>query len=301
MYYYLAKRLLLVAAIVIAFISAYPPSFANSNPSTAVKTSMQEKLAALEISSGGRLGIYAINRANNQVILYRANERFPFCSTFKLMVAGAILHKSMAQPDLLQQKVTYNKKDLVVYSPATEKHVKEGMTVAQLCKAAMTLSDNTAANLLMKKSGGPQAINHFARTMGDNKFRLVRWEPELNSAIPGDLRDTTTPAAMARSLEKLALGKVLSPAQRQQLQAWLKANTTGNARIRAGVPAGWIVGDKTGTCGYGTTSDIGIIWPPNQAPIVVAIYLSQNNKNAKPRDDVIASASRLLVSGLVSQ
>mgnify|MGYP003512876270 FL=1 len=184
----------------------------------------------------------------------------------------------------------------MAYSPITEKHLADGMTIFNLCAAAITQSDNTAMNLLIKKLGGLEAVTAFARSIGDNTFRLDRWEPKLNSAIPGDLRDTSTPAAMERSLQQLALSDALALPQRKQLQTWLKSNVTGNYRIRAGLPKAWIVGDKTGTGDYGTTNDIGIIWPPKRSPIVVAIYFTQNKKNAVKREDIIASVTHLLIS-----
>ncbi|HEV7856030.1 MAG TPA: serine hydrolase, partial [Herminiimonas sp.] len=147
--------------------------------------------------------------------------------------------------------------------------------------------------------GGPEAVTAFARSIDDRIFRLERWEPELNSAVPGDPRDTSTPAAMERNLHRLALGNILAPHQRKQFVAWLKGNKTGDARIRAGVPKNWIVGDKTGTGSYGTTNDVGILWPASGAPIIAAIYFTQpDNPEAPPRDDVIASVTRILVGAL---
>lgn len=296
MYNSLVKRLLLVTIVIVSLISFCIPSFANTQPIKSA--SIQEKLAALEASFGGRLGISAINTANNQRIQYRAEERFPFCSTSKVMGVSAILKQSMTNSHLLQEKIIYTKKDVdsSEYSPITKKHIANGMTIGELCAAAIKYSDNTAINLLMKKLGGPKAVTAFARSIGDNTFRLDRWEPELNSAIPGDARDTTTPAAMEKSLQLLTLGDVLAPQQREQLVAWMKDNTTGNTRIRAGVPRGWIVADKTGTGDYGATNDIGIIWPPKCSPIVVAIYFTQNKKDAAAQDNVIASATRIVMS-----
>ncbi len=259
----------------------------------------QQKLSQLEKSVGGRLGVSAIDLASNKEIQYRANERFPMASTFKVMAVSAILKKSEKNKNFLQQKIKYKKDDLVIYSPVTEKHVVDGMTIAELCEATITKSDNTAVNLLMKKVGGPQGVTQFARSIGDTSFRSDRWEPYLGTAIPGDSRDTSTPAAMATSLQKLALGNVLQPTQRAQLQKWLKKNTTGDKRIRAGVPQNYVVGDKTGSAEYGTTNDVAIIWPPkNQAPIVIAIYFTQNQKDAKWRDDVIAAATTIVIDAL---
>ncbi|NTZ87908.1 PenA family class A beta-lactamase [Burkholderia metallica] len=251
-------------------------------------------LADLERDAGGRLGVCAIDTASGRVIEHRAGERFPFCSTFKAMLSAAVLAQSVERPGLLQQRVTYAKADLVNYSPVSEKHVGAGMTVAALCEAAIQYSDNSAANLLMKLIGGPSAVTAYARSIGDDMFRLDRWETELNTALPGDPRDTTTPAAMAASLRVLTLGDALPAAQRAQLVAWLRGNKVGDKRIRAGVPAGWAVGDKTGTGDYGTTNDAGVIWPTSRAPIVLAVYYTQTRADARAKDDVIASVARIV-------
>jgi beta-lactamase class A len=250
---------------------------------------------ALEDVSGGRLGVSAINTANHAEIQYRPNERFPFCSTFKVMGVGALLKESMNNPDLLARRITYKKEDLVTYSPITEQHLQTGMTVAELCEATLTTSDNTAINLLMKILGGPDAVTAFAKSIENNSFRLTRWEPNLNMGIPKDTRDTTSPRAMRISLQKLVLGHALAEYQRKKLESWLQKNTTGNSRIRAGLPRAWLVGDKTGTGEYGTTNDVGIIYPPGCKPIVVTIYFTQRIKEDAPREDVIASATKILM------
>ncbi|HDR9756133.1 TPA: PEN family class A beta-lactamase, Bcc-type [Burkholderia cepacia] len=254
-----------------------------------------QMLAELESSVGGRLGVCAIDTASGRVIAHRADERFPFCSTFKAMLSAAVLAQSVARPALLQQRVTYTRADLVNYSPVSEKHVGEGMTVAALCEAAIQYSDNSAANLLMKLLGGPSAVTAYARSIGDDTFRLDRWETELNTALPGDLRDTTTPAAMAASMRVLMVGDALPAAQRAQLVAWMRGNKVGDKRLRAGVPAGWTVGDKTGTGDYGTTNDAGVVWSPSRVPIAVAVYYTQARADARSKDDVIASVARIVV------
>lgn len=290
------KSSLIVIAVIVSFVSACMPSIANAQQIKS--TSIHQKLAELEASSGGRIGISAINTANHRRIQYRSEERFPFCSTSKVMVVAAILKKSMTNHHLLQQKITYTQNDIDLsdYAPVTKNHVKDEMSIDELCAAAIIYSDNGAMNLLMKELGGPEVVTHFARSIGDDIFRLDRWEPDLNSAIPGDLRDTSTPLAMEQSLQQLAFRDVLSLPKREQLQAWLKNNTTGNTRIRSGVPNGWLVGDKTGTGDYGTTNDIGIIYPPKCPPIVVAIYFTHNTKDAAPSNELIASATRLLIN-----
>lgn len=264
-------------------------------------STVQKELKSLEATSGGQLGLFAINTANNKQIVYRAEERFPMCSTSKLMTVAAILQKSMEEPQLLHKRIRYTKEELITYSPITEKHVTDGMTIAELCDAALRFSDNTAMNFLLKELGGPAAVTAFARSIGDNTFRLDRPEPDLNTSIPGDLRDTTSPAATSKSLQRLVLGHVLAKPQRLLLQNWLKNNTTGDARMRAGVPAGWIVGDKTGTGNYGTTNDIGVWWPPQCPPVVVAIYYTQSKKDAAPNNEIIVSASKLVANAFKSK
>lgn len=278
---------------IVVILGIGTPLFANAQINSSL--GQEEKLAELEASSSGRLGVFALNTANNQSIQYRAEERFPMHSTSKAIVAAAILKQSMTDNLLLQQKITYSKEDLanLGYIPITQQHIASGMTIQELCAAAM-LSDDGAMNFLMKQLGGPSAVTAFARSIGDQTFRLDRYEPELNSA-PGDIRDTTTPAAMADSLQRLTLGDALGQPQRAQFQTWLKDNTTGDRRIRAGVPKGWVVGDKTGGANYGTTNDIGVIWPPNCAPIVVTIFYTETAIDAPRREDIVAKTTQILV------
>ncbi|RUR08439.1 class A beta-lactamase [Legionella septentrionalis] len=201
---------------------------------------------------------------------------------------------------MLSQRISYSKKDLTSWNPITEKHLSSGMTVEQLCAASISYSDNTAMNLLVKQMGGLDQMTLFAHSLGNTSFRQDNgWPEEAYSGGKGDLKDSSTPKDMANSLQKLSFTDVLAKPQREMLISWLKANTTGDLRIRAGLPKGWIVADKTGTGGaYGTTNDLGIIWPPGCAPIVVAIYYSSNDKQAKKRDDIVAIATRLLITQL---
>ena len=285
--------LLTIATLPLAAASrawAVDPATAAPDVETA-----RAQLVRIEHELGVHLGLFALNTANGAQLGHRADERFPLCSTFKVILAAAILHRSAETTDLLQQRIHYDASELVTYSPRTEKHLASGMTVAELCAAAVQYSDNTAANLLIKLLGGPAAVTAFALASGDNDFRLDRWETELNTAIPGDARDTTTPAAMGHSLQRLALGDVLEPSRRAQLQDWLRGNTTGDARIRAGVPKDWQVGDKTGTGDYGTANDVAVLWPPQHAPIVLAIYTTHENQDAAARSDIIAAATQVVV------
>ena len=252
---------------------------------------------ALEASSGGRLGVSAINTANNARIQYRAEERFPFASTSKVIIVSAVLKQSEKNPDILKKQITYTQKDVDSsgYAPITQQYVNNGLTVQELCKASIEYSDNASTNLLIKILGGPEAVTAYARTIDDQAFRLDRWEPNL-TAPPGDVQDTTTPNAMVDSLKKLTLGDSLASPQREQLQTWLKNNTTGDIKIRAAVPKNWIVGDKTGNGIYGTTNDIAVIWPRGCPPIVMVIYLTQKEKDVIKRDDIIAPAARIVLN-----
>ena len=267
-------------------------------PATGIAAA-QTQLAALEHAAGGRLGVAAWRLGSELRVAYRADERFPLASTFKAMLAAAVLARSVSQPGLLEQHVRYEKKELVTYSPITEKHLADGMNVADLCAATLQYSDNSAANFLMTLLGGPQAVTAFARSIGNTVFQLERWETELNSAIPGEVRDTASPVSMAHSLQQLLLGNSLPAPQRQQLDTWMRGNTTGDKRIRAGVPAGWQVADKTGSGAYGSVNDIGVAYPPSGAPLLIAVYYTREQKKADTNQDIITAATRIVTAALV--
>lgn len=266
-----------------------------------------ECLRDLERTAHGRLGVAAFSGSGCIVdfsLDYRAQERFPLCSTSKVMIVGAILRNSMDDGGLLARRIEYGERDMVSYSPVTEKQLAYGMTVEQLCEAAMCYSDNTATNLLLQVLGGPEAVTEFARRIHDKTFRLDRREPDLNTALPGDERDTTTPEAMANDIWAMLFGtfgesnvKLLAPKQSALLRAWMSANATGGKRIRAGVPADWKVADKTGTGDYGTTNDVGVLWRPQGEPIALAVYFTQLKPDATSNEAVIAEATRLVVQG----
>ena len=245
----------------------------------------------------GRLGVAVLDTGSRVQIGYRTLERFPMCSTFKLVVGALVLKRVDDGKETLGRRIVVSQKDILANSPATEKHIGgDGMTVAELCEAAITLSDNAAANLLLASFGGPPAITAFARALGDGVTRLDRNEPTLNEAIPRDPRDTTSPAAMLNTIRKLALENALTPSSRDQLTQWLLANKTGDARLRAQLPAGWRVGDKTGTGNRGSTNDIGILWPPQGAPIVVTAYLTETTASAQQRDAAIAAVGKAVAA-----
>lgn len=253
-----------------------------------------QKIRAVEKASSGRLGVAWINTADNTQFLYRGTERFPMCSTAKVMAVAAILKENEVKPGLLNEPVMISPFDLVNYNPVTQKHVNHTMLISELSAAALQYSDNAAMNKLIAQLGGTVRVNDFARTLGDTTFRLDRTEPALNSAVPGDERDTTSPQAMAKSLQTLILGNALGQTQRAQLITWMKGNTTGAQSIRAGVPARWQVGDKTGGGDYGTTNDIAVIWPENHPPYILVVYFTQPEKDATARKDVLASVAKIL-------
>ena len=252
----------------------------------------EDELKRLEAASGGRLGVALVEGRGARPRGWRGDERFPMCSTFKVLASAALLHRVEAGQDKLDRCVTYTKADLVPYSPVTEKHTRDGLTLAQLCKAAITLSDNTAGNLLLASIGGPAGLTAFAASLGDRTTRLDRTEPALNEALPGDVRDTTTPNAMAETLSKVTIGSALSAVSRAQLVAWMAASKTGDSRLRAGLPRGWPVGDKTGTGNRGTANDIAVVWPPGRPPVILATYLTGASGDGPTKDAVIASVAR---------
>ncbi|CDF85346.1 Beta-lactamase [Pseudomonas knackmussii B13] len=260
------------------------------------RKALEAQLAKLERGSGGRLGVAVLDTGSGKRFGHRADERFPMCSTFKALLAAAVLARVDAGKEDLARRIIYGREALVDYSPVAEKHVGEpGLSVAELCKAAVTLSDNGAANLLLESLGGPAGLTAWLRTTGDTVTRLDRNEPDLNEGTPGDPRDTTTPTAMLETLQHLLLGNVLKASSRDQLKAWLLANQTGDARLRAGVPMDWKVGDKTGTGpkATGTSNDIAILYPPGRAPLLVTAYLTRATVSPEQRDKVLAEVGRL--------
>jgi beta-lactamase class A len=264
---------------------------------------IRERLARIEAASGGRLGVSIVDTTTSLHAGLRADERFPMCSTFKLLAAGAVLTRVDRGQEDLQRRVVFSASDLVPNSPGTSRHTREltgdaGMSIGELCKAALTLSDNTAANLLLASFGGPAAVTAFARSLGDGMTRLDRIEPALNEAIPGDPRDTTTPNAMLGNLRELVLGEHLSAASRAQLLAWLAANQTGGSRLRAKLPEDWGVGDKTGTGERGTANDIAILWPPGRGPVLVTVYLTETDGDATRSNAAIANVGALVAQSI---
>ena len=256
---------------------------------------IRDRLAKLEQKSGGRLGVHILNLANGSRAGHREHERFLLCSTFKALAAAFVLARVDRGEEHLDRRIVFSKQDLVVWSPVTEARIgASGMTIAEFCEAAVTLSDNTAGNFLLQSFGGPAALTAYLRSLGDEVTRLDRIEPALNEHDQlGDLRDTTSAAAMVDTLQKLLFGDALSRSSRAQLAAWLIANKTGDRRLRAGFPTGWLVGDKTGTNGSGSANDIGVAWPPSGGAAIVAAYCRQPERSAQHHDAVLAEVGRI--------
>ena len=252
-------------------------------------------MQAIERQAGGRLGVAVLNIGTGAAWGWRHNERFPMCSTFKMLLAGQVLAEVDAGREQLESEVQFDRSALVENSPVTEQHAeKSAMTVAQLCDAIVTRSDNAAANLLLARLGGPPAFTHYMRSLGDASTRLDRIEPAMSESRPGDLRDTTTPLSMLTSMQTLTLGKALTPRNRKQLVDWMLACKTGDNCLRAGAK-GWVVADKTGA-GPGTRNDVGLLWPPGGgAPILVTCYLTETSAAAPARDAAIAGVAAQLV------
>ena len=253
---------------------------------------LAEAFARVEATSGGRLGVALFDSETGMQTGHRADERFPMCSTSKLLTAAAILKRIDTGKLEYDKRIRFAASDLVTYSPVTEQRVTDGMTVLELCEAALTLSDNTAANLLTAELGGPEAVTNFARTLGDLVTRLDRIEPELNEARPGDPRDTTSPLAIASNLRAITRAGILNDISAGRLVSWLLTNKTGDARLRAGLPSNWRGGDKTGSGGNGTTNDVGIFWPPGRSPIYLSAYLTETSAPAAEREATLAAVAR---------
>jgi beta-lactamase class A len=257
------------------------------------------RIAAIQARIGGRIGVTALDTGNSRRLDYRQDERFPMCSTFKFLAAAAVLKRVDEKQEKLERFVPYGAKEILEYAPVTKEHLKDGgMTLDALCVAAIEQSDNTAGNLLLNAIGGPVGLTNFVRTFGDRVTRLDRIEPELNSAIPGDERDTTTPAAICSDMQRLLLGDALSERSRRRLENWLQRNETGGPMIRAGVPKNWIIGDKTGRGSNGATNDIAIMRPPGRAPILLAIYSVGLTATPNDRAAAIAEVAKIVAESM---
>lgn len=277
-----------LAATAALAIGATPLSWARTSD-------FQSRLKALEQRHGGRLGVAALDSDSGQVLHYRSNQRFPFCSTFKVLAAAHMLSRVDHWQDQLERRIHYDTDDLVVYSPVTETHVDDGMTLQAIARAAVSASDNTAANLLIDAAGGTAAFNRFLHVLGDHQTRLDGHEPLCRSFAADSLDNTTTPTAMLDSLRAVLLGSALTPDSRARLQDWMIHSTTGADRLRAGLPDHWRVGDKTGSGCHATANDVAIAWPSDTTPpwLIVAYYTG--SKASKTQQNAVVSEIGKLV------
>ncbi|WP_375334718.1 class A beta-lactamase [Curtobacterium sp. MCPF17_001] len=271
---------------------------ASASPAPAATTSAATRRAfdGLEGAHDARLGVVAIDTGSGATVTHRAGERFAFASAAKVFIAATVLED--ASPADLDAVVPIEQRDLLSYAPVTSQHVGSGMTVRALLHAMLRSSDNAAANLLVARVGGPSVVQQWLRGIGDQVTQVVRIEPELNEATPGDDRDTTTPAQFAADLRTVLLRDALQPDDRELLVDTMVGTTTGDATIRAGVPTGWTVADKTGTGSHGVRNDVGIVTPPGGAPIVLVVMTSRSTADAEPDDALVAAATRTAVAAL---
>jgi beta-lactamase class A len=286
-------RTLRAACAALAVLAAAPGCGGAPAPAA---PPVEAQLRGLERRFDARLGVYAVDTGSGREVAYRAGERFPYASTFKALAAGAMLRTYGL--DAMDRAVPISRLE-PAHSPVTERRLGTSMTLRELCSAAVRFSDNTAANLLLDHLGGPKGLDAILERLGDDVTRMERREPELNDWAPGSARDTSTPRALARDLRALVLADALRPRERAQLARWLRANTTGAALIRAGVPEGWVVGDKTGTgATYGARNDIAVVWRPDAAPLVVAIMSNRRAAGAEHDDALVARAAREVAAAL---
>ena len=284
------RRALLVAMPAVVPVLAAWPAVADDAPSF---------LKDYERATGGKIGLYAENVSSGVTLAWRANQRFVMCSTFKASLAACMLARVDRGADRLDRTISYGRKDILDYAPVAKENLAKGtLSIAELCKGAVELSDNTCANLLLKHIGGPAKLTAFWRSLGDTTSRLDHNEPELNRSPPGDPHDTTTPAAMAGNLKRLVLGNALSPSSREHLTGWLLNCKTGGNRLRSGLPKDWRIGDKTGSNGKDAAGDIAVAWTKSDVPIVIAVYTQGGKPTAARHEQVFAAAARWVAERL---
>ncbi|MFD5244969.1 class A beta-lactamase [Amycolatopsis sp. NPDC058340] len=291
-----SRRWAALLALSVASLTACSTPVPPPPPAAAPSVSTERPgFEGLERAYGARLGVYAVDTATGREVAFRADERFAYASTHKVFSAGGVLQRTPVAE--LDRTVTYGKQDLVTNSPVTEKHVATGLPLRAVIDATLRYSDNTGGNLLFRELGGPEGLNAVFRGIGDTTSHADRIEPALNDTAPGDSRDTSTPRALAVSLRAFALGDALPEDKRKILVDMMRANTTGDQNIRAGVP-GWAVADKTGTAAYGTRNDIGVVWPPDRAPIVISVLTDRPGKDAEIDNKLLADATAAAVKAL---
>jgi beta-lactamase class A len=273
--------MLIAGVALIGAAAAYrtPSALGDPTDSGEPDPRVQGRLGDLERTHGAIIGVHCVDFDTGRNINYRDAELFAVCSTFKTYAAASVLQKAQWGQLRLDDEVQIDPAALVANSPVTQAHAGATLTLAELCRAALQQSDNTAGNLLLQAIGGPQAIADFARQLGDDATRLDRWETELNSAVPGDPRDTSTPHMLGRGYRNLLTTDVLAPPQRQQLEDWMRGNVTSS--MRPGLPAGWTCADKTGSGDYGSTNDIGMVYGPDGRRVILSVMTRSQRADPK--------------------
>lgn len=264
-------------------------------PAFAVPTTL-DKIKEIESQLNARVGYAQLDFSNGLLIEgYRSQERFPMMSTFKVLLCSAVLSRVDSGLEQLNRRIRYRQSDLIEYSPITKEHLSEGMTVAELCNATITMSDNTAANLLLSSIGGPKELTKFLRKVNDQTTRLDRWEPMLNESLSEDERDTTTPEAMSKTLFTLLTGKALTASSQQQLINWMEADKVGDPLLRSVLPKGWFIADKTGAGEQGSRGIVAVLGPDGKPSRIVIIYLTGSSATMDERNKQIAEIGASLI------
>lgn len=293
------RRLICGSALLAAAAICADPAHADSPPAG----SIEAQLTGLEDRYDANLGFYGMNLNSGRTLAHRENDLFATCSAFKAYVAGQVLQRDQRGTLSIDDPVYIDPAVLIPgASPVTEPQVGSYLTLSELCAAAVRQSDNTATNLLLGILGGPSSVTDFARSVGDDRTWMVRWETELNSALPGDPRDTTSPRAMGTGFATMLTGNVFDDSHRDQLESWMRSITSGDKRIRAGMPPGWAVADKTGTGDYASTNDIGVAFGPAGERLLLAIMARtrSDDSQAPALDELIADTTRLAVPWLLA-
>lgn len=277
-----------------------PAGAARSASATAATKPTAGEFRALEREFDARLGVHALDTGTGRSVGYRADDRFAYASTFKALAAGAVLREFGT--DGIDKVVKFSRDDLVENSPVSENFVETGMSLRGLCAATLWYSDNTAVNLLLHELGGPDGLERVLEDLGDDVTEMDRYETDMSEGKPGDIRDTSTPRAMAGSLRAFLLGDALERDERELLRRWMTTNVTGGTLIKAGVPDGWEVADKSGTAGYGGRNNIAVLWPDDGGnPIVMAVLSTRGKQDAERHDALIAKAATVAIEGLGRQ
>lgn len=272
--------------------SVIGPTAATTAASTA------DAIAEIERRHDRRIGLYAVNLRTGRELAHRPDERFGMCSTFKTLAVAAVLAGRLVTPDphVLGRRGYYPPSLVagVGWAPRMQAWQDQGYapTVAEVCEAAQADSDNAAANWILQQIGGPDAVTRLARELGDPATTLTRWEPEMSDWEPGKQADTTTPRAIGEGYVELLLGRTLNQPDRRRLTRWMLGNRTGDATLRAGLPSGWTIAEKTGSGAYGTRNDIGVAWTDGGVPILISCLTRASEAGAPILDAPLADVAR---------